>query len=192
MTFRTEFADLTGWTNQGGVSISPAGWAYHGGDGNATGYIYRTIAAGESYFETRVYLDQNSDNWMMMKVDAGGNNLYNSGAADGVGLAVRGNGQGFTFWDGTKSGWGGTFTVSPRPGDASTACIIGIERIGSTKTIYDFYLNGVLLGRQSSSIARTNTIFALGGYNGVGAHFDYAYAGVRDIFVTYPSPMVMG
>ena len=192
--YRTDFNDLTGWTNGGGVSISPAGWAYHPGNGTASGFIYRTMGAGETYCETRCYLDANNTDWLMMKMNSNTGAMYDSGAANGCGLAVRGDGVScFSYWGGTTSGtWGGTFTVSPRPGSTGAAVVVGMERIAAN--IYDFYLNGVLLGRRTSTQSTTGTLFVLGGYNGVGAHFDYFAAGIRDPFVSgnAPSPMVMG
>lgn len=192
MAFRTEFADLAGWTNGGGVSINPAGWAYHPGNNTAGGFIYRTMAADESYCETKTYLDVNSADWMMMKINSNTGPMYDNAAANGCGLAIRGSGAGFAFLGGTITGWNGAYTVSPRPGDATTARTIGIERISAS--IYDFFLDGQFLGRQTTTVATTGTLFVLGGYNGVGAHFDHFFAGKRDIFVVggSPSPMVLG
>lgn len=167
-----DFASLGAWTNMGGVSISPTGWAYHPGNSTATGYIYRAMGS-DTYFEVKTYLDNNVSDWMMLKINTGTSNLYNTTASDGCGIAVRGSGTGFAYLGGTISGnfSAGAFTVSPRPGATTTACTVGIYRRSSTS--YDFYCNGVLLGNQTTTQATSGTNVCVGGYNSVGAHFDY-------------------
>lgn len=170
--FVDDFVALTNWTNQGGVSVSPASYAYHPGNTVATGYIYRARGT-DVYCECKVYLDANVADWCMLKIDTGTSNLYNTAASDGCGIAMRGSGAGFAFLGGTLTGtsWGGGWTLPVRPGAAATACTLGIYKRSSTS--YDFYCNGAFLGNQVTNTATTGTNISLGGYNNVGAHFDY-------------------
>lgn len=166
-----DFVALTAWTNGGGVSISPTSWAYHPGNAFSTGYIYRTMGAGV-YCETKTYLDGTSTDWMMLKIDSG--NLYNNAAGDGVGIAMQGNGGGFSYVGGTLTytGWAvnGSFTVAA-PNSAATACTLGVFKRSSTN--YDFYCNGAYLGNIVTTQASSGSNFALGAHNSIGGHFDY-------------------
>jgi hypothetical protein len=188
--FIDDFASLANWSNGGGVSISPASYAYHPGNGSATGFLTRSRGT-DTYCECKVYLDANVSDWCMLKIDTAGGALFNNGAADGCGLAMRGSGSGFAFLGGSLTGWAGSWTLPSRPGAAATACTLGIYKRSSTS--YDFYCNGALLGNQVTNTATTGTLISLGGYNSVGAHFDY-FASADHLLSLYddknaPSPM---
>lgn len=165
-----DFASLSGWNNGGGVSISPTGWAYHPGNASATGYIYKAMGT-DIFCECKFYLDGSSSDWMMMKMNTGTSNMYNNTGSDGCGVAYRGTGGGFAYLGGTIAGWAGTWTAFRQPNSAANAITLGILRNSSTS--YSFYCQSVLLGTQTTTQATTGVNFCIGGYNGIGAHFDY-------------------
>ncbi len=169
-----DFASLAGWTNGGGVSLSPAGWAYHPGNGVGTGHLTKLIPATENvYCEAKVYNDQNSGNWFMMKMNSQNSNLYNTAAGDGFGVYFGGNGGLNAFVGGTvtHTGWNGAYTIPTLPLSAAAALTVGIHKISST--VFDVYVNRVKVGRTTTTQAVTGTRFDIGGYNGAGSHIDY-------------------
>jgi hypothetical protein len=189
--FVDDFASLANWTNQASnASISPTGWAYSPGNSGASAFLSRARGT-DTYCECKVYLDLNNSDWCMMKIDTGITAMFNNGAGDGCGIAMRGSGSGFAFLGGTISGWTGSWTLATRPGAAATACTLGIYKRSSTT--YDFYCNGALLGTQTTNTATTGTNITMGGYNGVGAHFDYFASSDRLLTAwddkNAPSPM---
>ncbi len=200
MTFRTEFADLTGWpSNPGGLGISPAGWAYTAGNGVATSYISRLVVADETYCECRVYNDQISGNWAMMKCYSNGGAMYDNAATNGVGIYTSNSPYvaayvpGTVTWSlGAVGGWAGTWTPPVGASSAATALVLGIERI--TTSIFDFYVGTLRIGRATTNQVINGSSHILGGYNGAGSHFDYFYAGPHDFYVNAggQSAMVLG
>lgn len=167
-----DFVNLNNWSNLGGFSISPAGWAYNPGNPFSTNYIYR--AQGTAVFvETKAYID-NANDWMMLKIDTSTSNMYNTSASDGAGIICYASGTINSYIGGTLtySGWAtnNVYNVTA-PRASGTAVVLGIYHRSSTS--YSLYVNQVLIGNVVTSQATTGVNVACTGYNSNGAHFDY-------------------
>ena len=169
ITFFDDFADLSQWTNNGGVSIAPAGFAYHPGDGSGGGGLHRPQGTAKAV-EVGVYGDASGgDNWLTVKLNGDGTQpLYNS---DGDGLLLRStNGQVSFFSSGGTAT--PTFYLPVPPQSAGTLVRVGVYVPASGHIL--LYYNRAQVGELTGGGAYGGNQVQLGGYNGIGAHFDYA------------------
>lgn len=172
-----DFVSLAAWTAND-VSISPAGWAYHPGNGTGTNYAYRTMDVGAIYIESKIHFDTANGSWAMIKMQTTTTNLYNySGAA--LMLAQDGSVHHFVENGGAT---GQLHAGVGAPMSSSTAVRVGLHCRASALA-YDFYLNDALVGTRTVSAIPTGTLFSFGAYNGVNGHFDYFASSDRNLSI---------
>lgn len=179
--FLDDFANMGAWS-AGGFSISPAGFAYHAGDGSGNGMAQHTKDAGTVYVEMLAYGDATGgDNWAVLKLDCNGGQTYDW---NGIGLVFRStNGDVFVICnsDATVTVYDPAWTLPATamnlgrfPRNLGTAVLLGIHKISTG--VYDIYVDRVRMARYSGVSAALGPNIGIAGYNGIGVHIDYLAA----------------
>jgi hypothetical protein len=196
--FLDDFADLAHWS-AGSFSISPAGWAYHGGDGSATGMAMHAMESGCAFVEALVYGDAGGgDNWFTIKLGTSGGAGYDQ---NGAALLIRStDGQlGWIAANAAVSWTDPSFAsghVSPVPNSAANAVLLGIHKLGGG--VYDAYVNRKKVQTVTGVTNDAGAYIGMCAYNGIGAHVDYVatadrpLTGYDDLSPSRLSKLVLG